>query len=177
MGPVSPTQMWLKRALFVSLSLFAIIIAKIPLGLPADALQTPDIFFAICVAWVVRVPAAATLPLIFGMALLADIVMMRPIGLGVLTTILATEYFRAQRFTLREQMFVVEWLIFVAAFAVSLGLQMCILAMTFAATPPLDLVLTYIGLTALVYPVVVGVLRFVFRIASPKNDAAIGRMF
>lgn len=166
----STTTLWMKRALFVSLALFTIIIAKVPLGLPADASLTPDLFFALCVAWVIRAPSAATLPLIFGAALCADLIMMRPVGLGALLTVLATEYFRAQRFTLREQMFVIEWLFFLCIFAISLGLQASILAITFAEVPPIDRSLNYILWTALSYPLVVGVVRWVFRISSPQNE-------
>ncbi len=166
----STTTLWMKRALFVSLCLFTIIIAKVPLGLPADAALTPDLFFAMCVAWVVRAPSAATLPLIFGVALCADFIMMRPVGLGALFTVLATEYFRAQRFTIREQMFVFEWVFFLCIFAISLGLQAAVLALTFAEVPPLDRSLTYIFWTAVCYPLVVGVLRWIFRISSPQNE-------
>ncbi len=163
-------NLWFRRVLFAVLCLFAIMIAKIPLGLPADASLTPDFLFALIMVWVIRAPGAATMPLIFAVALYADFVMNRPPGLGAFCTVLASEYFRTQRFTLREQMFVVEWLFFAVILAVCHLLQSFILALSFAEVPPFELIFGYMMLTIAIYPLVTLIVRYVFRIASPQNE-------
>ena len=165
------TSIWMGRALFAGLCMFCIIAAKIPLGLPADAALMPDLFFVLVVAWVIRSPRTATLPLIAAMALLADVLLMRPVGLAAILVVLTSEYFRAQRFSIREQMFVVEWLFFVILYAGQMGLYIFVLAISFSEAPPLGLAMKFIGITALAYPIVVALIHTVFRVRSPKAES------
>lgn len=167
MVKVTGPQLRLSQALFLGLGLTGILAAMVPLGLPADAPPMPNLVFVLAIAWTIRRPSSAPWGLVFLLALLADIVLMQPIGLWALSTLLATEFARAQRWPIREQMFAVEWAIFAALFALALGFNALILGIVFAPRPSFGLVASYFLSTVLAYPIVVALLYWVFRIRSP----------
>jgi len=78
---VSPSTIWFGRAVFGSLGLITTLIALLPLGLSAEATVMADLFFCLAFAWVMRRPSTAPIGLILIMALLADFLLMRPLGL------------------------------------------------------------------------------------------------
>jgi rod shape-determining protein MreD len=161
---------WFGRVLFASLALVCIVFPKIPLGLPADAPIFPDLLFALCLAWVVRSPATATLPIVLAMALLADFVLMRPVGLGAIMLVLASEYFRSNRVDIRERMFVLEWLTFSILYAGITGAQIAVLKVIFAESPPVGLAMHYVVITCLSYPFVVGCMHYIFFVRAPRLE-------
>lgn len=175
----SSTGIWLGRAVFVSLGLFFTLIAMLPLGLAADAMHMPDLFFCAAFAWIIRRHETAPLALIFVTALFGDIMLMRPLGLWTMITIILMEAVRTQRIPLREQMFVVEWLIFMLVFALALGLNSMILSLSFHPALRFDLALDYFINTALAYPFIAALLHFVFRVRQPRvlvGASEIGRI-
>jgi len=176
MRELNESVIWFNRALFVSLALFAILASMLPLGLSADSISMPDILVAMTFAWVVRRPDTAPYFLVVMTALFADIMLMRPIGLWAMLTLLVGEFARAQRRPLREQMFVMEWAVFALVFSVAIGGYMLALNLTFTPGPGIDLMLNHILLTVLTYPLVVGILHWVFRIRAPKTAARSERL-
>ena len=176
MQDINDGIIWFNRALFVSLALFAILAAILPLGLYADALIMPDILMAMTFAWVIRRPETAPYVLVFLMALFADVMLMRPLGLWAMLTLLTAEFARSQRKPLREQMFVMEWVIFGFVFAIAVGASMMMLKLTFTPGPSVDLMLNHMVSTILIYPPVAGILHFVFRIRAPRDAARPDRL-
>ena len=114
--------------------------------------------------------------LVFLMALFADVMLMRPLGLWAMLTLLAAEFARSQRKPLREQMFVMEWVIFGFVFAIAVGASMMMLRLTFTPGPSIDLMLNHIISTVLLYPPVAGILHYVFRIRAPRDAARSDRL-
>lgn len=168
--------LWFNRLLFMSLALFATLAGMLPLGLSADSIVMPDVLLAMTFAWVIRRPSTAPYPIVFLMALFADIMLMRPLGLWAMLTLLLGEFARSQRRPLREQLFVVEWILFVVVFAVFTGINMLVLNFTFTPGPSSDLMLNHILITGLTYPFVVAALHWVFRIRSPRTAAGSDRL-
>jgi len=160
----------------VSLALFSILISMMPLGLSADTLPMPDLVFALAFAWVIRSPSTAPLGVVVAVALLSDVLLMRPLGLWTLVIIIVTEFARAQRIPLRAQMLVVEWSIFAIAMALGLALNGMILSTTFTPRPGFDLVFNYWLISVVAYPVVCGLLHWVFRIRAPLVSATSDRL-
>lgn len=168
--------LYLNQALFAAIAFFAILTAMLPMGLPADSVPMPDLVFAVAFAWTIRSPSTAPFGLIAGVALLADILLMRPIGLWALCLLLATEFARMYRWQIREQLLVVEWGIFAVAFALALSLHSIVLGMAFSPRPGFYLALTYFWSTVIAYPVVVLILHWVFGVRSPKVAASSARL-
>jgi len=157
----------MNRGSFVLASLGTVFIAMLPLGLTTTAGLTPDLFFALVFAWIIRRPETLPLGLVAIMALFMDVMLMRPVGLWALFVILASEYFRMTGRTLREQMFAIEWLVFAVAFALGQAAQLLILKLAFVDAPGLRLVFGYMFITIIAYPAVVGVIVYGLRIRAP----------
>ena len=170
MTPATMTgaQLRLNQALFLGLGFFATLAAMVPLGLPADSPPMPNLVFALAVAWSIRRPASAPWGSVLAISLLADILLMKPIGLWAIATLAASEFARAQRWQIREQMFVMEWAIFAALFVLALTFHSLMLGIVFLPRPALGLSLSYLITTVIAYPVVVGVLHWIFGVRSPR---------
>ena len=91
-------------------------------------------------------------------------------------TLLIGEFARSQRRPLREQPFVLEWVLFSVILAFGAGLNLLILNVTFTPRPSFDLMLNHVAMTAVAYPFVVGALHWVFRIRSPKSAVGSDRL-
>jgi len=172
----TPTQIWFGRAVFASLSLLVTLAAMLPIGLAAEASVMPDVFFCIAFAWVIRRPQTAPLGLIVSFALLADFLLMRPLGLWTFIILLMSEFVRAQRIPLREQLFIFEWIIFAVVFSFALFVNFMFLKFSFSPTPSFGLMLNYAVNTVLAYGVVVAFLHWVFRIRAPKAPGGYKRL-
>lgn len=175
MDPANSSK-WFGSAVFASLALFATLMAMLPMGLAAGSAVTPDIFFALSVAWVIRRPDTAPIAVVFLGAIFADIMLMRPLGLWALIIVLSVEAVRSQAITIREQMFFVEWLIFVLTFGVALLIYALILKITFTPVPNFGLIFGYFLNTILTYPAVVAILHWVFRVRAPKSPGGSNRL-
>jgi len=88
---VSPSTIWLGRAVFASLGLISTLIAMLPMGLSAEANIMADLFFCIVFAWVIRRPSTAPMGMVLVIALLGDFLLMRPLGLWAFIVLMASE--------------------------------------------------------------------------------------
>lgn len=176
MAVESNSALWLEGAVFVSLGLVTTLISMLPLGLSAETTLTPDLFFCMAYAWIIRRPITAPLGLIFIVALFSDIMLMKPLGLWAFIILMSTELVRSQEKPLREQMFIFEWLIFALLFAVALAANSMLLTLALYPRPGFDLILGYFASTVLAYPLVLAVLHFIFRIRAPKAPGEYSRL-
>jgi rod shape-determining protein MreD len=148
-----PLPRLVHTAMLLLLGFAAIYAQLIPLG-PGGDLVAPDLLFCIVVAWTIRAPAMVAFGLVVGLGLFADLMLSRPVGLGALALLLATEAFRAHRDLVRGSPFVVEWLAALAAFAAAHAFMHLALRLTFADVPDLGASLRYLVATAFAYPIV-----------------------
>jgi rod shape-determining protein MreD len=80
--------------------------------------------------------------------------MARPLGLGALFLVLATEIARWRRDAIRNTNILVEWGFVLALFGLSWVTLLAVLRLSFSAGPDLDTSLRYLGETAFIYPAV-----------------------
>ena len=109
MSPPRALPPFIEKAIFLGLGVVAVEAALIPLG-PGGALVAPDLLFGLVVAWVVRRPATAPLWAVLALGLFADLMLSRPLGLGALGLLLASEWFRRGGAASRPAPFPLEWL-------------------------------------------------------------------
>ena len=138
------------------------LIAMVPLVPALPSLVSPDLLAALCCFWVIRRPDTAPLPLIFLLGLAADLLLMRPVGLGALSLVLMTEALRGQVVALRDVSRFVEWMIFAAFFTLATLGIMGIMWITFADVPPPGAMAQRVLITVACYPFVGLVIRLVF---------------
>lgn len=161
---------WADKLLFVLAVCFAIGLSIMPMGLAANAVAFPDVVFAVMVAWVIRKPASAPVILVVLLGILADALMMRPIGLWALMLLAGTEGIRLSYRMFRDIPFVLEWVYVSVLLIALLILQNLILLVSFADVYQFTDVFWHAIRTIAVYPVVVAILHWALRIrATSKN--------
>ena len=152
--------------LFLGLGVVAVQAALIPLA-PGGALVPPDLLYCLVIAWVIRRPSSAPIWAILALGLFADVMLSRPIGLGALGLLLASEWFRAHPRRFHGTPFPLEWLAVAAGFAAILGAMWIALSLVFAGPPGLATLLPYFLATAIAYPLIVLGLTWCLRIRAP----------
>jgi rod shape-determining protein MreD len=143
----------LRQIVFLGLCLVAVYLPLTPLA-PGSDRVTPDLLYCLAMAWVLRDPASAPLWIIAGAGLLADVLMARPLGLGALMLVLASEVARSRRQAIMGSNILVEWGIVLALFCLAWFALLAVLRLSFSASPDLDTTLRYLAETAFLYPVI-----------------------
>lgn len=159
-------------ALLFLLGLLAIYAEAAPLGLGATALPSPDILLCVVAYWAIRRPGSTPILGVFALGLVRDLLTDVPVGAGALSLVILTEVLKSQRLVLARSRFWLEW------GAVALGalgtatLQWMLVVLTLAQPPYLVPIGQQILYTAALYPVIVLLLRWVFRISWRRREAA-----
>lgn len=143
-----------ERALFLGLGVAAVGATLIPLA-PGGALVPPDLLFGLVLAWVIRRPATAPFWAVLALGLFADVMMSRPLGLGALGLVLASEWFRLRGARFQVGPFLLEWLAVALAFAAILAAMQVTLTLVLADRPGPPALARYALTTALAYPLTV----------------------
>ncbi|SHL76088.1 rod shape-determining protein MreD [Paracoccus solventivorans] len=152
------------QSLYVALALALIVAALLPLAPGRIGVPGPDLLTAMTLAWVVRRPAQVPAPTIGAVALLADILLFRPPGLGAAITVVAAETLRRSAHRGRTQGFIVEWLRAAALMALMVLAErtlrtLFLIPPTLAPLPPLGQDILRLIATVGAYPLVVAVLH------------------
>jgi rod shape-determining protein MreD len=166
----------LGTAAFAACGLFAIYLQLVPFSHAAEGRGLPDLLFCLVAAWVLRRPASAPLWAVLGLGLLADLLLSRPLGLGTLGLVLASEVLRAKRSHIQAGSFAAEWLHVVALFALMLAGTALALRLAFAEGPGLAAMLDHATATAIGYPLAVMVLHFGLGLRGPRREAPLERL-
>lgn len=143
----------IRQSVFLILAIGAVYLPITPLA-PGSDRVTPDLLYCLAMAWVLRDPDSAPLWIIVFAGLLADVLMARPLGLGALFLVLATEFARSHRDGLMTTNILVEWVAVLLLFCVCWFALLTVLRLAFSAAPDLDTTLRYFAETAFIYPVV-----------------------
>jgi rod shape-determining protein MreD len=167
----SPPRL-IRIALMLALGLAAIFTEAAPLGLSADAYPSPDILFCVVAYWSTRRPEAAVLVAVFALGLVRDLMTDAPVGAGVLTLVLASEFLKTLSQGLSRRGFATEWLLLASVLALVL-LTQWLVVLVLLAHPPYLVDLGYLWLaTMALYPALALVMRWLFQIGRPKAQAA-----
>lgn len=131
--------------------------ATIAMTMPLDPgrVTPPDLVYCLMIAWVVRRPDRVPLWAAPLLGLVADILLMRPIGLGALGLMLATEAFRRWALPLQMRPFVFTWIASIVGYAAMLFGMWLVLGATFVEGPSLARLGGSVLATAIAYPLVV----------------------
>lgn len=159
----------------LALAAFAVVLVLlVPFpGAPGRGLPGPDIVLCLVLAWVQRRPAEAPAWLIGLIGLFADLMLMRPPGLGAGLWVLAGESLRRRRLE-GEPPFLAEWAMASGAIAALMMAHGGVLALLQVPHAPAGAIALHIVFTALAYPLVVIVARQVLGLrmatATPERD-------
>lgn len=153
----------LGQLLYVLAALALILGALLPLSPGRISWPGPDWLSALTFAWVLRRPDQVPVLILAAVMLAADILLLRPPGLGAALAVVATEAARRQQHRWRAQGFLVEWL----RVAILMGLTVLaervirtlfLVPPTLAPLPPLGQDVLRLIATIAAYPLVVAAL-------------------
>lgn len=136
----------------------------------------PDLLIAFAFAWSLRRPEYVPILMLAALFLLSDLLLQRPPGLWALLALLACENLRGRSRSLRDSTFGAEWIAISLLLVGILLVNRIVLSVLMVAPPQLGLSLIELGMTILVYPVVVFVTRTVMgvRRAAPGELDSLG---
>ncbi len=162
-------KIWLYRGLYLLLGLLAIAYPILPLQFSPARWPAPELLFALTMAWVVRQPESAPFLLIAGLALLADAVLMRPMGLWAVLLLMASETLRFSYKSIQERGLMVEFAVVAALLLAMLIVQNLLLWISFSQSLEARRILQFGLLTLLCYPVMVAFLHYIARVRKPDH--------
>ena len=140
------------RMLYLSTALLMLFLNLLPLGPVSLVLPAPDLLIGLTLCWTMRRPDYVPLGLVALVFFLADVLLMRPLGLWTLIAILATEYLRRQ-VQQRETLEIGAELVQVAVvLTLAFLAERVMLTLLLTAPPPLLGHITHLLTTLLFYP-------------------------
>jgi len=145
---------------FAALAAAMVLVKLLPLGLAAGGWPAPDLLLCLLVAWMIRRPDLLPMPLVAGVFLAADLMLMRPPGLWAALAVLAGEWLRARQRGLRAAPFVAEPGLLAALMVAMVLAHWAVLAVLFVDQPRLGLQLLQVPVTVAAYPAVAALLQF-----------------
>lgn len=161
-----------KWVLYVTIACITLILQMVPTMELRFWLPVPDIMAVVTLVWALRHPDSVPAILVVAMALLADFLLARPLGIAPFLLLLMSEFVRNRSRDLRKMQLLPEWATASAALLVLIIAERMIYVMTFIQPPPLSYSLLLFLMNALIYPVVV----FVSWAAFGIRKTAIGEI-
>ena len=164
-------------SLFLALAALWLFVRLLPLNTLPAALPGPDLMLCLTFAWVLRRPGYMPAPLVAGVFLVEDLLLMRPPGLWALLVVLGTEFLRNRQALLREVTFPAEWaMVAVVAFAILVA-ERVVLFLLIVPQPALGQSLLQMIFTMALYPLVVLGSHFILKVRKPATGEvdALGR--
>ena len=172
------TALWFvtfQRLKFLLLSLFVVYLYLLPVDFIPGLFYPPHMVLILATALIIRKPEYLPTWLIFIVFLLYDFLLYQPLGLGALTILLGLEYLRGFNYTLRESVFLSEWVL-VGIFLVAITLlKELILIVFLAQRNTFWETISELVVTFAYYPVAVICIAVLFRMPildKPKASAS-----
>ncbi|MEX0969763.1 MAG: hypothetical protein WD046_04860 [Paracoccaceae bacterium] len=166
----------LLRAVYLVLAVLCITVPLITLDYSVHRRLPPDLLFALTIAWIIRHHRSANMPLVIIMALLADFVLMRPVGLGAMMLLITSEVARNNARVLRDYGFVLEWVAVGMGFVLMMLAQNLLLALSLSNPLSLGDIGRITLATFVSYPFIVAFLRYIIRIRPTTTRLKINRL-
>ncbi len=163
--------LWRYRLLFVAIAAGVFFLQLLPLHPGPGQVPGPDVLLLIALAWTVVRPALAPVWLVAGVFLVADLLLMRPLGLWTLLVIMGCEFLRSRRALLKNVPFVVEWLSIAGVVTVMTVVQAVILTVFAVPQPTFGLTVIRLIFTVLAYPLVVVLAGRALGLTKPRGDS------
>lgn len=141
------------NSLFLLLAFLYIHFSINPLGLPAPLTFQIDYLICFSAALLLRKPNFLPTLLIVFIWLVQDFLYGFPLGLWTLVAVVILEILRALSGYIKYHSFLTEWVLFGTVYLGGSLIHFCILLLTFSGTPPIAQVLSFAGLSILIYPI------------------------
>lgn len=161
----------LRTLLLILTALFAISTEAAPLGIGPNERPSPDLLLCVVIYWSLRRPGSTPMLLVFALGIVRDLLTDVPVGAGALSLVLVSEVFKGMRRRFARSSFALEWFAVFIAAALSALMQWFLVLVTLAHPPYLTDLWNQVLYTALLYPVLVVIFRWLMRISWRRIEA------
>jgi len=165
------TGVWWYRGFFVVIAVAIIFLQLLPLHPGPGQVPGPDILLLIALSWTVVNPSLVPVWLVAAVFLVADLLLMRPLGLWTLLAVIACEFVHSRRPALKNANFVVEWLSMAGVIAAMTVVQFVVLSLFAVPQPTFGLTVIRLIFTVLSYPLVVILAGRAIGLTKPRGDS------
>lgn len=169
MAEAARNSLWFWRAVFVAVFAVLLALRLLPISAEPGKLPGPDLLLCLSCAWVLRRPSHLPALLIGLVVLTEDMLTMRPPGLWAAIVVTGTEFLRRRAGLTRELSWASEWMLVAMAMLGMFLFNRLLMAVTLLPQPGLGLTLVEFFWTALLYPVMVFVLRHLAGVTKPAT--------
>lgn len=153
MGPASRSRL-VGLGLYLLMAFVLLFLRLVPVGSGAIAWPGPDLTLALTMVWIMRRPDQIPALAVAFVALVEDLVLMRPPGLWAAVMLLGSEAARSRKPRWREQGFMVEWVRMSMLMGVMVLAARVAQIVVMLPVPPLGIVLLKLIATIAAYPAV-----------------------
>ncbi len=164
-----PPIIWFYRLLYALVSFLLIAYPILPLQFSPDRWPAPELFFALTMGWIVRQPESAPFLLVAALALLADAVLMRPLGLWAFLLLIAAETLRFSAPSVQERGVVMEFTVVAGLLVAMVIVQNIVLWISFSQSLDAARMLQFVMLTLLCYPFMIAFMHYILRVRKPDH--------
>lgn len=162
------SRRFVNRSLFLGLCGVLIFFKLLPLSTLPTNFPSPDLLFVFTAVWIMRRPNFAPVWLIVPLALLADLLFLRPPGLWAAISLLGYEFLRSKRLGSSEIPVIGEIPMAAGTFAAMFLSYNVVLAVFGLQTVGLWPGAWHILITIVVYPFAILATHFIFRVRRLK---------
>ncbi|WP_347266350.1 rod shape-determining protein MreD [Paracoccus sp. (in: a-proteobacteria)] len=164
------------QALFAALFLAILFWRLLPLPLAPGraAWPGPDLGLCLALLWVLRRPQNLPVLTVALLFLVADVLLMQPIGLGAAIAVIGTEAARTREQRWRQLPFMVEWLRVAILLALMMLTNRFLMSVTFLPLPALGMVIVHYLATVAVYPPLAGLCAWALGLRRNPAERAPG---
>ena len=162
-------RIWVYRVLYFLLGLFAVAYPLLPLQFSPARFSSPDLLFALTMVWIVRQPQSAPFLLVAALALLADAVLMRPMGLWAVLMLISSETVRFSYKSIQDRGIIAEFTLIASLLLAMVVLQNLVLWVSFSQVLEFAKIVQFVILTLASIPVILLFLHYVVRVRKPDS--------
>ena len=165
-------QITLNRLLYFMIALVGIFILLIPISIFPYNLIWPEIIFIGTLVLIIRNPDYVPFWLIGIVFLLSDFLLTQPLGLNTFIILLITEFLRLNRLNFIEMLFLNEWLNIALLLLAAGFMRELLLIATFSEHMPTITIISKMGLSIFIYPILVGLVNIIFRVRKAHKNTS-----
>ena len=165
-------QITLNRLLYFMIALIGIFLLLIPVSIFPNNLISPEIIFIVTLALIIRNPDYVPFWLIGIVFLLSDFLLTQPLGLNTFVILFITEFLRQNRLSFIEMLFLSEWLNIALLLLAAGFMRELLLIATLSEHMPTLTIISKVGLSIFIYPILVGLVNIIFRIRKAHKNTS-----
>ena len=166
---------WIFALAYAGLTFLLLLINIMPFELWPRKFPGPDLMVAVTFVWLLRRPMQIPAPLVATVFFIADVLLMRPIGLWAALMVMATEFLRRRQSRIRGRTFTAEWALASGVLLAATLANAAIISLAFLEQFQLSKAIIQTIATILAYPLVVAIARYAFRITAMTVSEADSR--